>query len=73
MVGVSSNSLPELPVELSNEAVAELARLQAEHASVLVVEANAIDRRGGLLFDQYRFVRAFGAVSINALRSSGVP
>ncbi|MEC7931907.1 MAG: zinc ribbon domain-containing protein, partial [Pseudomonadota bacterium] len=66
MVGVSSNSLPELPVELSNEAVAELARLQAEHASVLVVEANAIDRRGGLLFDQYRFVRAFGAVSINA-------
>jgi hypothetical protein len=58
--------MPEVPVELPNEAATELARLQAEHASVLVVEANAIDRRGGLLFDQYRFVDAYGAVSINA-------
>lgn len=62
----SSISLPELPAELSNEAVTELARLQAQHTSVLEVEANAIDRRGGLLFDQYRFVRTYGAVSINA-------
>lgn len=66
MVGISSICLPELPVELPNEAVTELARLRAEHTSVLVVEASAIDRRGGLLFDQYRFVRTYGAVSINA-------
>lgn len=63
---VISQTLPELPVQLSNEAVTELARLQGEHASVLTVEASALNRRGGLLFEQYCFVRAHGAVSINA-------
>lgn len=62
---VISQTTLESPVQLSNEAVTELARLQAQNSSVLKVETSALNRRGGLLFEQYCFVHAHGAVSIN--------
>ncbi len=70
MAVLSSNPTLQKPVELSQEAITELGRLRSEHFDVAEVERSSIDRRGSLLFDQYRFVSEYGAVSINAYAKS---
>lgn len=63
---VTSITTPESAVDFTDEAIAELVLLQTQSTSVVRDEENAIDRRAGLLFDQYKFVSTYGAVSINA-------